>query len=90
MTKADLIAAVAADCSVTKKEAGAVVDSVFANLAADLEAGNKTTITGFGTFKVVERAARMGRNPQTGEEISIPARNAVTFHAGKALKESVR
>jgi DNA-binding protein HU-beta len=90
MTKADLIAAVAADANVTKKVAGAVVDSVFANLATDLEAGNKTTITGFGTFNVVERAARVGRNPQTGEVISIPARKAVTFHAGKALKEAVR
>ena len=89
MTKAELIDAVASDVGVSKKAAAEAVDSVFGNITKALKRGGKYTHVGFGTFSVVKRAAREGRNPQSGATIRIPARNVVKFTAGKALKVSV-
>ena len=89
MTKAELIDAVASDVGVSKKAAAEAVDSVFGNITKALKRGGKYTHVGFGTFGVVRRAAREGRNPQSGATISIPARNVVKFTAGKALKQAV-
>ena len=89
MTKAELIDAVAANVGISKKAAAEAVDSVFKNVTKALKKGDKYTHVGFGTFGVVKRAAREGRNPQTGAMIRIPARNVVKFTAGKALKDAV-
>ena len=89
MTKANLIDAVASGASISKKDAADAIDSVFTNITGSLKKGDKYTHVGFGTFAVVKRAAREGRNPQTGATIKIPARNVVKFTVGKALKESV-
>lgn len=90
MNKADLIAKVAQDSGITKKLATEVVENTFAAVKESLANGEKFTLVGFGTFAAVDRAEREGRNPQTGEAITIPARRAVTFKAGKALKEAVQ
>ncbi len=89
MNKAQLIDAVAEDTDMSKAAAGRAVDAVFHNLTEALKNGNEVVIIGFGTFKVKERAARKGRNPQTGEEIQIAATKVASFKQGKALKESV-
>ncbi len=89
MTKAELIDAVASNVGISKKAAAEAVDSVFKNVTKALKRGDKYTHVGFGTFGVVKRAAREGRNPQTGAMIRIPARNVVKFTAGKALKDAV-
>ena len=86
MKKNDMIAFVAAKAGITKKDAAVAVDAVFEAMTNELAAGNKVTVTGFGTF---ESKARQGRNPQTGEAITIPAHTAVTFKAGKGLKDCV-
>jgi DNA-binding protein HU-beta len=88
MNKADLVNEVAkAVC--TKKEAQAAVDCVFATIKKSLKKKDAVTIVGFGTFKVVKRKARKGRNPQTGEEIKIKAKRVPRFVPGKALKDAV-
>ena len=88
MNKGDLITEVAkAVC--TKKEAQAAVDCVFASITDALKRKDKVTIIGFGTFKVEERKARKGINPQTGKAIDIAAKTVPKFVAGKALKEAV-
>ena len=89
MTKADLIDAVASEVGISKKAAAEAIDSVFSHITKALKKGKKYTHVGFGTFGVVKRAAREGRNPQSGATIRIPARNVVKFTVGKALKESV-
>ncbi|MFH1068611.1 MAG: HU family DNA-binding protein [Candidatus Glassbacteria bacterium] len=89
MTKADLIDAVASEVGISKKAAAEAIDSVFSHVTKALKKGGKYTHVGFGTFGVVKRAAREGRNPQSGATIRIPARNVVKFTVGKALKESV-
>ncbi|OGF99926.1 MAG: DNA-binding protein [Candidatus Glassbacteria bacterium RIFCSPLOWO2_12_FULL_58_11] len=89
MTKADLIDAVASEVGISKKAAAEAIDSVFSHITKALKKGKKYTHVGFGTFGVVKRAAREGRNPQSGAKIKIPARNVVKFTVGKALKESV-
>ena len=88
MNKNDLINEVAKVVS-TKKEAQEAVDCVFASITKTLRTGDSATLIGFGTFKVAERKARKGRNPQTGEEIDIKASKAAKFTPGKALKEAV-
>ena len=88
MNKSDLINEVAKVVS-TKKEAQEAVDCVFASITKALKKGDTVTLVGFGTFKVTKRKARMGRNPQTGEEIKIKASKAAKFTPGKALKEAV-
>lgn len=89
MKKADLIEAVAAKAGVSKAEAGRVVDATFEVITGSLKKGDKVPVAGFGTFAVSKRAAREGRNPQTGATVKIPARNAVTFKPGTALKDAV-
>ena len=88
MNKGDLINEVANFVS-TKKEAQAAVDCVLSSITQALKMGEDVTLTGFGTFKVVKRNARKGRNPQTGEEITIKASNSPKFTPGKSLKEAV-
>ena len=88
MVKADLAAKVA-EVGLTKKQAAEVVDCVFTTIKDALAGGDKVSVIGFGTFSVRERAAREGRNPQTGAAIKIPKKKAPAFKAGKALKDSV-
>ena len=89
MNKGDLINEVAKVLS-TKKEAQAAVDSVFSSITKALKKGQDVSLVGFGTFKVVKRKARKGRNPATGEAIKIKASKAPKFVAGKALKDAVK
>jgi DNA-binding protein HU-beta len=89
MTKTDLIDKVAEKTGRTKKDAAGSVDAVFEALTEALATGDKVQIIGFGSFEVRKREARKGRNPQTGQEIEIPAQNAPVFSAGKSLKEVV-
>ena len=74
----------------TKKDIKLVVETVFETIADALVAGEKVSIPGFGTFEVTDRAARKARNPQTGEEIDVPASKAPKFKAAKALKDAVK
>lgn len=89
MNKAELVAAVAAKTGDTKKAAEASVDAIVAAIKEALKKGEKVQLVGFGSFEVRKRAARKGRNPQTKEEIKIPASKAPVFKAGKALKDLV-
>lgn len=86
MTKTEFVAAVAAELEVPKTVAAEVVDAFLTVTTDLLRAGDKVTFPGFGTFNVVERAARKGRNPQTGAEIKIAASRSGKFTAGKSLK----
>jgi nucleoid DNA-binding protein len=88
MNKGDLVNEVVKVVS-TKKEAQEAVDCVFAGITQALKKKGAVTLVGFGTFKVDKRKARMGRNPQTGEEIKIKAKNVPKFVAGKALRDAV-
>ncbi|MDZ5723167.1 HU-related DNA-binding protein HupN [Bacillus sp. SXabc123] len=90
MNKTELIAKMAEKQGVSKKEAVPSVEKVFDTISEALKSGEKVSIPGFGTFEVRERAARKGRNPQTGEEIDIPATKAPAFKAAKALKDAVK
>ncbi len=89
MNKSDLVAAVAAKTGSTKKDAEAAVNAFVDVVTASLVKGDKVQLVGFGSFDVRKRAARKGRNPQTKEEIKIPASKAPVFKAGKALKDVV-
>ncbi len=89
MNKSELIAAVAAQADLTKVDAAKAVDAITDSITKALKKGDTVTLIGFGTFKVSARAARTGRNPQTGKEIKIAARKAPGFSAGKALKDAV-
>ena len=89
MNKAELVAAVAAKTGDTKKAAEASVDAFVSAVKESLKKGEKVQLVGFGSFEVRKRAARKGRNPQTKEEIKIPASKAPVFRAGKQLKELV-
>ena len=89
MNKAELVAAVAAKTGDTKKAAEASVDAFVSVIKETLKKGEKVQLVGFGSFEVRKRAARKGRNPQTKEEIKIPASKAPVFRAGKQLKELV-
>lgn len=89
MNKADLIAAIAAKTGDTKKAAEASVNAFIEVVTNALVEGDKVQLVGFGSFEVRKRAARKGRNPQTKEEIKIPASKAPVFKAGKALKDLV-
>ena len=88
--KADLISQVADATNTTKKDATPVVEAVFEAIQENLANGEKVQIIGFGTFEVRERAARKGRNPQTGDEIQIPATKVPAFKPGKGLKDAVK
>ncbi len=89
MNKTELIDAVAEATDTSKAAAGKAVDAVFDTITAALKNGDQVTLVGFGTFLVRDRAARTGRNPQTGETINIAASKAPAFKAGKALKDAV-
>lgn len=89
MTKADLIELVAKRASLTNKAAREAVQSMLDGIRDALKRGEKVVITGFGTFSVRSRAARKGRNPQTGAEIDIPAKKTPGFTAGKTLKRAI-
>ena len=86
MNKAELIAKIAEDAGITKTQANACVDSVIEGVTKTLKGGGKVTLVGFGTFSVSKRAARNGRNPQTGEVIKIKAKKVARFKAGKELQ----
>jgi DNA-binding protein HU-beta len=85
MNKAELIAKIAEDAGITKTEANTALDSFVEAVTKTLKGGGKVTLVGFGTFTVSKRAARNGRNPQTGEVIKIKARKVARFKAGKEL-----
>lgn len=90
MTKAELIQQLAEDSGTTKKEAGQALDSLIEAIKADLKKKDgKITLPGFGSFSKTKRKARKGINPQTGEQITIKAHNAVKFKPAKALKDAV-
>jgi len=89
LNKAELIGSVAEKASMPKKDAEKAVNAVFASIEEALANGEKVQLVGFGTFEVRDRAARTGRNPQTGEEIQIAATRVPAFRAGKALKGAV-
>ncbi|MBF7119403.1 HU family DNA-binding protein [Pediococcus pentosaceus] len=88
--KAELVDNVAKVTGLTKKDATAAVDAVFSSIQDDLKKGEKVQLIGFGTFEVRNRAARKGRNPQTGKEIEIAASKVPAFKPGKALKDTVK
>ena len=90
MNKAELVSAVAEKADMSKKDAEKAVSAVFATIEESLAQSEKVQLVGFGTFEVKERAARTGRNPQTKEEIQIPAAKVPGFKAGKALKDAVQ
>ena len=90
MNKADLISAVAEKSGVTKKDATAVLAAIIDTVETTLKSEESVQIMGFGTFESRKRAARKGRNPQTGKEIKIAASKVPAFKAGKALKEAVK
>lgn len=90
MTKQDLIAQLAEQAGITKKQGAAALEAFMDAITNSLKKGDSITLTGFGTFKVNARAARMGVNPRDpSQKLSIPARNVPTFKAGKKLKEAV-
>jgi len=89
LNKTELVNSVAEKAEMTKKDAEKVVNAVFTSIEEALGKGDKVQLVGFGTFEVKERAARTGRNPKTGEEISIAATKVPVFKAGKSLKEIV-
>jgi len=90
MTKAELVDRIAKDADITKTQADKAANSFLAGVTDALKGGGKVTLVGFGSFGVAERKARIGRNPQTGAALKIPARKAVSFTVGKALKEAVQ
>ena len=90
MNKTQLIAAVAEAASISKKDAETAVTAVIASITNTLAAGEKVQIAGFGTFEVRERGERVGRDPRTSKEITIPASKAPAFKAGRALKDAVK
>lgn len=89
MNKAELIAKIAEDAGVTKTQANAAIDSFTEAVQKTLKGGGKLTLVGFGTFSVSKRAARTGRNPQTGATIKIKAKKVAKFKAGKELSAKI-
>ena len=89
MNKTELVAAIAANAGLSKKDSEKAVKAFIDAVTAELKAGKKVQVVGFGKFEVAKRAARKGRNPLTKKEITIKASNAPKFKAGKALKDAV-
>jgi len=89
MNKTELVAVVAEKSGLTKKDAERVVSATFETITAQLKAGEKVQISGFGIFEVKKREARVGRNPRTKEAIEIPASKVPAFKASKSLKDTV-
>jgi len=90
MLKSELVTVVAEAADISKKQAELAVNAFLAGIKGSLQSGEKVLLVGFGTFLVRDRAARKGRNPQTNEEIMIPAMKVPAFKAGRDLKEAVR
>ncbi len=90
MNKAQLVEEVSGKAGLTKKETQNVIDAVTETIGDTLSAGEKVTLVGFGTFQVMERKARRGRNPRTGKTIQIPAKKVAKFRPGKGLREAVQ
>lgn len=89
MNKSELVSAIAEKAGLTKVQAAAALEATVGTVTTALSNGDQVAIIGFGTFKVGERAARTGRNPQTGAEMKIPAAKVPKFSAGKSLKDAV-
>ena len=89
MNKSELIDAIAADAGLSKVDAGKALDATLSSVTGTLKKGDSVSLVGFGTFQVKNRAARAGRNPQTGATIQIAAAKVPGFKAGKALKDAV-
>jgi len=89
MTKDELVTKIAEEAGITKKEAGEALKAFTGSVSGALAKGDSVSLVGFGTFSVADRAARTGRNPQTGATIQIKASKAPKFKAGKSLKEAV-
>ena len=89
MNKTELVDAIAAKADMSKAQAKAALEQILETITQSLKEGDPVQLVGFGTFKVNHRASRTGRNPQTGQEITIAASNVPTFVAGKALKDAV-
>lgn len=90
MNKSELVAAMAEAAGISKKAAEAALNAFTGTVVSEVGKGNKVQLVGFGTFERGTRSAREGRNPQTGETISIPATNVPKFKAGKAFKDAVK
>ena len=90
MNKQELIEEIANSAGINKAAASKVIDAFTSSITSALKKGESVSLIGFGTFAVSERAARTGRNPQTGKEIKIAARKAPAFRAGKALKDALK
>jgi integration host factor subunit alpha len=89
MTKADLVSKIYDNVGLSKKESTLIVESIFEIIRTALENGSKVKISGFGNFNIRTKKVRRGRNPQTGEEIAITARNVLTFKASPVLKKAL-
>jgi DNA-binding protein HU-beta len=90
MTKAELVSAMADGAGISKAAAGKALECYIGAIAKELKKNGKLGLVGFGTFSVIKRKAREGRNPQTGKTIKIPAKKVVKFKAGKALADKVK
>jgi len=90
MNKSQLVEAMAEAAGIPRSAAGRALDGLMSAIATALKEGDTVSVIGFGTFSIKERAARMGRNPQTGKTIEIAASKVPTFKAGKALKDAVQ
>ncbi len=90
MNKEELVKAVAASAKISQKNAGEVIGAIVETIQKTVAKGKKVTLVGFGTFEARKRAARTGRNPQTGKEIKIAAKTVPAFSAGKKFKELVK
>ena len=89
MNKVELVEAMAAKAEISKKDAEAALKAFISTVEGELKKGGKVSLVGFGTFEVSKRAARKGRNPQTGEEMKIKASKSPKFKAGKAFKDAL-
>ena len=90
MNKVDLVSKISDNNGLSKVAAEKALSSVLEGISGALKDGESVTLVGFGTFSIADRAARNGRNPQTGESIKIPARKAIKFKAGKSLNEAIK
>ncbi len=90
MTKAELVASIGKEAKVSKASAEKALNAFASSVTKALKKGDKLTLTGFGTFSVAKRRARVGRNPQTGKEIKIPATRVAKFKAGNLLRNAVK
>lgn len=90
MTKEEMIAKIAKDAKINKRQANDAMRSFFDNVTSNLKKGKRVSFVGFGTFTVTKRKARIGRNPQTGAKINIPATKVPHFRAGKSLKDAIK